>query len=66
MEPNSLERVHEFDQNQQRRLNGISEKNVSNYLSTQVTNMFSKGRSFTSVAFPEAGVQRICAIATIQ
>lgn len=39
---------------------------MSSYLPTQVANVFSQGRAFTSVALPEAGVRRICAIATIQ
>ncbi|XP_061398887.1 WD repeat domain phosphoinositide-interacting protein 2 isoform X1 [Musca vetustissima] len=41
-------------------------KTVSNYLPTQVTDVFSQGRAFASVTLPEAGIRRMCAIAKIQ
>ncbi|XP_034655295.1 WD repeat domain phosphoinositide-interacting protein 2 isoform X3 [Drosophila subobscura] len=41
-------------------------KTVTSYLPTQVTDVFSQGRAFASVSLPEAGVRRMCAIATIQ
>jgi len=41
-------------------------KTVTSYLPTQVTDVFSQGRAFASVTLPEAGVRRMCAIATIQ
>ncbi|XP_034111321.1 WD repeat domain phosphoinositide-interacting protein 2 isoform X3 [Drosophila albomicans] len=41
-------------------------KTVTSYLPTQVTDVLSQGRAFASVTLPEAGVRRMCAIATIQ
>ncbi|XP_073843192.1 autophagy-related 18a isoform X1 [Musca autumnalis] len=41
-------------------------KTVSNYLPTQVTDVFSQGRAFASVTLPEAGIRRMCAITKIQ
>ncbi|XP_017840688.1 WD repeat domain phosphoinositide-interacting protein 2 isoform X3 [Drosophila busckii] len=41
-------------------------KTVTSYLPTQVTDVFSQGRAFASVTLAEAGVRRMCAIATIQ
>ncbi|SPP87262.1 WD repeat domain phosphoinositide-interacting protein 2 isoform X4 [Drosophila guanche] len=45
---------------------GFLSKTVTSYLPTQVTDVFSQGRAFASVSLPEAGVRRMCAIATIQ
>ncbi|XP_061398888.1 WD repeat domain phosphoinositide-interacting protein 2 isoform X2 [Musca vetustissima] len=45
---------------------GFLSKTVSNYLPTQVTDVFSQGRAFASVTLPEAGIRRMCAIAKIQ
>ncbi|XP_068142352.1 WD repeat domain phosphoinositide-interacting protein 2 isoform X1 [Drosophila tropicalis] len=45
---------------------GFLSKTVTSYLPTQVTDVFSQGRAFASVTLPEAGVRRMCAIATIQ
>ncbi|XP_055373295.1 WD repeat domain phosphoinositide-interacting protein 2 [Condylostylus longicornis] len=44
---------------------GYLSKTVSSYLPTQVANVFT-GRAFASVVLPEAGIKRLCAIATIQ
>ncbi|XP_020713912.1 WD repeat domain phosphoinositide-interacting protein 2 isoform X3 [Ceratitis capitata] len=41
-------------------------KTVTSYLPTQVTDVFTQGRAFTSVSLPEPGIRRICAITTIQ
>ncbi|XP_062136633.1 WD repeat domain phosphoinositide-interacting protein 2 isoform X4 [Drosophila sulfurigaster albostrigata] len=45
---------------------GYLSKTVTSYLPTQVTDVLSQGRAFASVTLPEAGVRRMCAIATIQ
>ncbi|ALC44929.1 Atg18 [Drosophila busckii] len=45
---------------------GFLSKTVTSYLPTQVTDVFSQGRAFASVTLAEAGVRRMCAIATIQ
>ncbi|XP_073843195.1 autophagy-related 18a isoform X4 [Musca autumnalis] len=45
---------------------GFLSKTVSNYLPTQVTDVFSQGRAFASVTLPEAGIRRMCAITKIQ
>lgn len=45
---------------------GYLSKTVSSYLPSQVANVFTQGRAFASVVLPDAGVKRICAIATIQ
>ncbi|XP_037934396.1 WD repeat domain phosphoinositide-interacting protein 2 isoform X1 [Teleopsis dalmanni] len=40
-------------------------KTVTSVLPSQVTDVFSQGRAFASVTLPEAGIRRMCAIATI-
>ncbi|XP_067643613.1 WD repeat domain phosphoinositide-interacting protein 2 isoform X2 [Eurosta solidaginis] len=45
---------------------GYLSKTVTSYLPTQVTDVFSQGRAFTSVTLPEPGIRRMCAITTIQ
>ncbi|XP_075162144.1 autophagy-related 18a isoform X2 [Haematobia irritans] len=45
---------------------GYLSKTVSNYLPTQVTDVFTQGRAFASVTLPEAGIRRMCAISKIQ